>query len=97
MLKLYKLKDYNFLLMFLLIVISLIGVVLVGSADPTLRSRQLMGFLLGLVLMVVISLIDYSWILHFYWIIYSVRQLLAPRDGLISEAFSSSRPSCARS
>ena len=76
MLKLYKLKDYNFLLMFLLIVISLIGVVLVGSADPTLRSRQLMGFLLGLVLMVVISLIDYSWILHFYWIIYVINILL---------------------
>lgn len=76
MLKLYKLKDYNFMLMLLLIIISSIGVVLVGSADPTLRSRQLMGFLMGLALMIAISLIDYSWILHFYWIIYIINILL---------------------
>ena len=76
MLKLYKLKDYNFMLMLLLIIISSIGVVLVGSADPTLRSRQLMGFLMGLALMIMISLIDFSWILHFYWIIYIINILL---------------------
>ncbi|MCC6094455.1 MAG: rod shape-determining protein RodA [Eubacterium sp.] len=76
MLKLYKLKDYNFPLMFLLILISAIGVILVGSADSSLQSRQLMGVILGFILMVMLSLIDYSWILHFYWVIYLISIML---------------------
>lgn len=81
MLKLYKLKDYNFRLVLWLAAISILGVLLVGSAEPSLQSRQLMGVLLGIGLMVIFSLIDYSWILNFYWIIYFVNlgMLLAVR------------------
>ena len=70
MLKLYKLKDYNFRLIFFLILLSGIGITLVNSADPSLRNRQMIGVILGVILMVIVSLIDYSWILNFYWIIY---------------------------
>ncbi len=70
MLRHYKLKDYNFRLVFLLIAISTIGVLLVGSADSSLQPRQLAGMIAGLILMVIISLFDYSWILNFYWVIY---------------------------
>ncbi len=70
MLKLYKLKNYNFRLVLWLVLISGIGVMMVGSAKESYQSRQLMGVILGLVVMVIISLMDYSWILNFYWIIY---------------------------
>lgn len=81
MLKLYKLKDYNFRLVLWLVAISVLGILLVGSAEPSLQSKQLMGVLLGVAVMVVFSLIDYSWILNFYWIIYVVNlgMLLAVR------------------
>lgn len=70
MLKLYKLRDYNFRLVLWLIMISSIGVLLVGSARASLQSKQLVGVILGLIVMVIVSLMDYSWILNFYWVIY---------------------------
>ena len=70
MLKQYKLKFYNFKLVVLLIAISTLGVMLVGSAMDYLKTRQLIGVILGLFIMLVLSLIDFSWILSFYWIIY---------------------------
>ena len=76
MFKLYKLKDYSFRLVLWLVVISGIGVMLVGSAMKSLQPRQLFGVILGLAVMTVVSLIDFSWILNFYWILYSVNILL---------------------
>ena len=76
MLKRYKLKNYNFLLVILLITISTIGVLLIGSAAREYQSRQLIGVITGLILMVVISLIDYSWILNFSWIRYVLNLVL---------------------
>lgn len=76
MIKLYKLRDYDFRLVVALIILSSIGVLLVGSAEASLQSRQLMGMLLGLVLMVVISLMDFSWVLNFSWLMYFLNILL---------------------
>ena len=70
MIKLYKLRDYDFRLVIALIILSFIGVLLVGSAEASLQNRQLMGMILGLIVMVVVSLIDFSWILNFSWVIY---------------------------
>ena len=84
MLRLYKLKDYNFRLVLWLVCISAVGVLLVGSAMQTLQPRQLFGAILGFVLMVIISLIDFSWILNFYWIMYAANLAL-----LIAVSFTS--------
>ena len=76
MIKLYKLRDYDFRLVIALVVLSSIGVLLVGSADASLQNRQLMGMILGLILMVIISLMDFSWVLNFSWLIYFLNILL---------------------
>ena len=70
MLKQYKFRFYNFRLVILLLCISTIGVLLVGSAAQELRSRQIMGVVLGVVVMAIVSLMDFSWILNFYWLLY---------------------------
>ncbi|NCB91467.1 MAG: rod shape-determining protein RodA [Clostridia bacterium] len=70
MFKLYRLKNYNFRLILWLLAISSLGILLVGSAMESLQSRQLLGVVLGVVVMVIVSLMDYSWILNFHWIIY---------------------------
>ena len=72
MLKQYRFRDFNFILVILLITICTIGVLLVGSADASLQKKQLLGFVAGLVIMLVLAFIDYSWILKFYWLIYIV-------------------------
>lgn len=81
MLKQYKLKDYNFRLVLWLIAISGVGILLVGSAQHSLQSRQVMGVVLGVAVMLILSLMDFSWILNFYWIIYfgNIIMLLAVR------------------
>ena len=71
MLKQYKLKDYNFRLVLWLCSLSAIGVLLVGSADASLELRQLGGVILGLTVMLILSLVDFSWILNFYWLLYA--------------------------
>ncbi|MCI9196648.1 MAG: rod shape-determining protein RodA [Lachnospiraceae bacterium] len=70
MLKQYKFRFYNFRLVILLLGISTIGVLLVGSAAAELKSRQIMGVALGVTAMIIVSLMDFSWILNFYWLIY---------------------------
>lgn len=70
MIKQYKLRDYNFKLVLFLIVITSAGVLLVGSAEPDLQNKQMAGMILGLTVMVIVSLMDFSWILNFYWIMY---------------------------
>lgn len=70
MLKQYKLRFYNFRLIIFLLAISLIGVTLVGTAAENLKSKQFVGVILGLIIMVILSLMDYSWIMNFQWFMY---------------------------
>ena len=70
MLKQYKLRFYNFRLIIFLLAISLIGVTLVGTAASDLRAKQFAGVILGLIVMLILSLLDYSWIMNFQWIMY---------------------------
>ena len=70
-LKRYHLKHYKFSLIMLVLAISAVGVVAVGSARKDLQMRQLEGVILGLLVMIVISFIDYKWLLKFYWLMYA--------------------------
>ena len=76
MIRQYKLRFYNFKLVILLLAISLFGVQLVASASPDLRNKQMLGVIFGLILMVILSLMDYSWILNFQWIMYGFNLLM---------------------
>ena len=76
MIKQYKLRFYNFRLVLFLVAISAIGIILVGSARDDLRSKQLIGVIMGLLIMTALSPLDYSWISNFQWILYGVNIVL---------------------
>ena len=68
----YRLRDYNFKLVLFLIALSTISVLLMGSAAPDLQRRQFFGSLAGIILMLIISFIDYGLILRFGWVLYFI-------------------------
>ncbi len=70
MFKQYKLRNYKFILIFFVVTLTTIGVLLVGSAKSSLMNKQLLGMIIGIVLMLIVSLIDYNFILKFSWLIY---------------------------
>ena len=70
MLKQYQIKNYNFRLIFYVVALTMIGISVIGSAQKAVQSKQVFGLLLGLFVMVVVSVIDYSFILRFNWLIY---------------------------
>lgn len=76
MLKHYHIRDYDFKLIILVVAITAIGILAIGSAKESLQSRQLAGAVFGFFLMLVISLFDYTVILKFYWIMYAVNLVL---------------------
>ena len=49
MLKQYKLSNYKFILVFFVITLNTIGVLLVGSARPSLMNKQLIGMISGII------------------------------------------------
>lgn len=73
-LKTYRLRNYNFRLILFMLIICGLGIAIVGSANDGEGSstvmKQALGMLIGFFGMIVISLIDYGWILKFYWVIY---------------------------
>ena len=72
----FKVRDYDFLLILLVAGIATMGVFAVGSAEPNLFKKQMYGAIAGVAVMVLLSFIDYHFILKFYWIIYGINAAL---------------------
>ena len=74
--KKYRVRDYDFKLILMLIAITIIGILVIGSANKSVQSKQMLGFVTGLFLMVVISLFDYTTFLKLHWLIYGANLVL---------------------
>lgn len=73
-----KLKYYNFRLIILVLALTSLGIVLIGSAVPGggYQSKQMIGLAGSIVIMLVVSVIDYQWILKLHWLAYAMCVLL---------------------
>ena len=56
----YNLANYKVSLVFYVVITTLIGIIVIGSADKSTQGSQIVGFVLGLFVMVFVSLIDYK-------------------------------------
>lgn len=72
----YKLRYYDFLLLACVMALSVIGVVAISSADPSLLMKRIGGVLGCALALVIVSLIDYHFVLKFWWVAYIVNTLL---------------------
>ena len=66
----YKFRNYNFRLVIFVIALGLIGYLAVGSAQESLKQRQMFGIVLGIGLMLFLSLVDYTIYRYLYWLLY---------------------------
>ncbi len=72
MLRQYKIKNYNFKLIAFVVALSFIGYFAIGSAKSSLQLRQLYGILMGIIVMVLISLLNYNLYARVKWVFYGI-------------------------
>ena len=66
----YNLKKYNWRLLLLVIAATVLGLFVIESAADGYAKKQLLGMLVGLAGLIIVSFIDYNFILKFQWPIY---------------------------
>lgn len=67
----YRLRDFDFKLILMVIGLSILGCLAIGSAEPDLQSKQIMGVVVGALIMLFLTFFDYSWLLKLYWLMYA--------------------------
>lgn len=74
----YSFNCINFRLILYVIALTVIGILAIGSATvgEGYQSKQIMGFVLGLICMVILMLISYKFLLKFYWPLYILTLVL---------------------
>lgn len=72
----YELKKYDFLLIIGTVILSVIGVLLIGSVNPAYQRRQIAGIALGIVVMLSCSFLDYHLTERYIWAIYGTSLVL---------------------
>jgi len=72
----YNFRMYNFRLVAYVLAASIIGILVINSAAESYMMKQLVGMIGGLIIMTIISLIDYNYIAKFSWFLYSVNVVM---------------------
>ena len=74
--KRYNIKYYNFILFFLVISLMILGVYVINEVNDEFTNKQIVGVVLAVVVMLVVSFIDYHFIAKFYGPLYIVSAVL---------------------
>ena len=74
----YDYKTLNYRLIFFTIVLSVIGILAISSAtdDKSLVTKQIIGLVGGIVIMIVFALIKYEFLARYYWLMYFASLLI---------------------
>ena len=73
----YRLQDFRLRLVVLVYAITILGILVIGSAAEEYQSQQLLGMILGTVAMLVLTLMDYRILLNLSWVLYAVNIVLS--------------------
>lgn len=72
----YKLKNYSFPLIAAVITLSVIGIMIIGSAQESSQTRQTFGLIIGVIVMIGMSFFDYTVFVRMRWILFLIGCLL---------------------
>jgi len=67
----YRIRDYDFKLIIMVLALAGIGVLTIGSAQESLQAKQLAGVIGGAVAMIGLSFFNYSMYLKLNWLMYA--------------------------
>lgn len=76
MLKEYHIKNYNFKLVILVVVATVFGTIIINSADSSYTRKQIIGLIGCLLVMIVVSLIDYHYYCKWWLILYALNIII---------------------
>ena len=76
MLKTFSFRKFDYFLVALVCALNYCGLIAVQNAAPDLYRKQLIGFGIGIILMLLVSVVDYHLVLRFYWILYAAAIVL---------------------
>lgn len=65
MFRTYKLKNLNYKLIISVLALTIIGILVIGSANYESQSRQILGMILGIIVMTIVAMFDYDFVLQF--------------------------------
>ena len=71
-LKEYKFSNINFRLLLYVVCLTVIGILAIGSATSggTEQKKQILGFVMGIIILIILSLVSYKFVFKFYWLAY---------------------------
>ena len=70
MLKRYRVRNFDLLLVILVVSLNIIGIFAIGSAKESVQDKQIFGMLTGLCMMMAAAFVDYSKVLKLHWLWY---------------------------
>jgi len=70
MFKMYSFRDYRFRLCFYVIALTVLGILVIGSARESVQKKQILGMAVGIFVMIFCSLFDYKVLLRLVWPMY---------------------------
>ena len=68
----YKFKNLDIKLIISVIALTIIGIFVIGSANEANQQKQILGMILGILVMTGMALLDYDFLLNFHWFFYAV-------------------------
>ena len=76
-LKNYRYRNLNFRLLLWVYALTILGINVIHSAssEADYSGKQIIGLILGTIVLIICALIDYKFVLKFYWVIYVVNLL----------------------
>ena len=66
----YKLSNLNFRLLIYVLAVTFIGIFCIGSATEgeEFQFKQILGFALGIIVLIIFTLLSYKFVFKFYWL-----------------------------
>lgn len=76
MLQNYHLRNYNFKLLILVLAATIIGTLMINSADSSYLNKQVVGLIICLIGMITLSLINYKLVEKMHFLLYVINVIL---------------------